>query len=496
MSMSNSSFLTLAALAAVAGLPGCASKPEAVEAPVAGSPSAGVAAPGAPASPSARTAPAPTPAAPGDRSTAPPADDAARAQAFAQWVAGFRESARAAGIDEATLQAGLADVHELPRVVELDRAQPEFTRPIWEYLDTAVSAQRVALGQQRLAEVRADADAAAARYGVPASIIVAIWGVESNFGGNYGDTPTIDALATLGFDGRREAWARSELLAALKILQRGDVDRAHMIGSWAGAMGQTQFLPSVFLAYAVDADNDGRRDIWGSMADVLASTANYLSRSGWPAGEPWGVEVRLPAGFDVGRADDALRQSSAQWAAEGVTGMDGAPPPAIADASLLLPAGARGPAFMVGAGYRTLLRYNNSMSYALAVGLLAQRLDGGPGVQAAWPRDLVPLTRTQRVALQATLNEQGFDSGVADGVMGPATRAAVRRYQRSVGLPADGYPTVALLQQLQGGVGAAPAPMAVPAPVPQPVPAPAPMPAPAPPTPAPGPASAPANRRP
>jgi lytic murein transglycosylase len=303
-------------------------------------------------------------------------------------------------------------------------------------------------GRARLPQLHDEA-AAAARYGVPAAVLIAVWGIESDFGNNFGDIPTIDALATLAFEGRRETWARGQLVDALKILQSGDIARAGMVGSWAGAMGQTQFLPSAYLAYAVDADGDGRRDIWGSMADVLSSTANFLARSGWRAGEPWGTEVRLPAGFDVGRADEAIRQSSARWAAEGVQTADGAPLPELAEASLLLPAGARGPAFMVGPNFRAIRRYNNSVSYALAVGLLAQRLDGGPDVQAAWPRDLPALTRSQLLELQEALNQQGFASGKPDGLLGPATRDALRRYQRSIGLPADGYPTLELLERLK-----------------------------------------------
>jgi membrane-bound lytic murein transglycosylase B len=384
-----------------------------------------------------------------DTPTDAAADDAAIQQGFARWVTNFRVSARAAGIDDVTLRVALDEVRYLPRVVELDRSQPEFTRTVRDYLDAAVSPQRVALGQAKLLEFRAEVDAAAARYGVPAAIVVAIWGVESNYGSNYGSIPTIDALATLGFEGRREDWARGQLLAALKIIRSGDITRAQMIGSWAGAMGQTQFLPSVFLAAAVDADGDGRRDIWGSMADVTASTANFLKTSGWQSGQAWGVEVQLPPGFDVGRADDTLRQSAAQWAAEGVVPIDGAALPAFADATLLLPAGARGPAFLVGPNFRAILRYNNSTSYALAVGLLAQRVAGGPGVRAPWPADLIALTRSQLMALQTALNALGFASGTPDGVMGPATRAGLRGYQRSVGLPADGYPTPELLQRIQ-----------------------------------------------
>ena len=373
---------------------------------------------------------------------------AALQQGFARWVDGFQATARGAGMDEATLHAAFDGVRYLPRVVELDRAQPEFTRNVWDYLDNTVSPQRIRLGQDKLLQIRADADAAATRYGVPATILAAIWGMESNYGSNYGNIPTIDALATLGFEGRREDWARGQLMAALKILQNGDIDRAHMVGSWAGAMGQTQFLPSNFLAYAVDADGDGKRDIWGSMADVMASTANFLARSGWQADQPWGTEVQLPPGFDVARADTTVRQSSEQWAAEGVRTMDGAPLPVLADADLLLPAGARGPAFLVGPNFRAILRYNNSTSYALAVSLLSQRLGNGPAVQAPWPRDLQALTRSQLQALQTTLNQRGFASGTPDGMMGPATREGIRRFQRSVGLPADGYPVLELLGRL------------------------------------------------
>ncbi|MFI5446116.1 lytic murein transglycosylase [Polaromonas sp. UC242_47] len=370
-------------------------------------------------------------------------------QRFARWVAEFSTSACAAGIDEATLHIAFDKVRFIPRVIASDRAQPEFTRTVWDYLDGALSAQRIARGQDKLLQLRPDIDITTARYGVPAEILVAIWGMESNYGSNVGDIPTIDALATLGFEGRREEWARGQLLAALKILQNRDITRAQMIGSWAGAMGQTQFLPSNFLAYAVDADGDGRRDIWGSVPDVMASTANFLARSGWQAGQPWGLEVRLPPGFDYARADADVRQPASFWADQGVQAMDGAPLPAMEGASILLPASARGPAFLVGPNFRTILRYNNSTSYALAVGLLAQKLAGGPAVQAPWPRDLQALTRSQLLALQTALNGRGFDSGTPDGTMGPATQRGIRQYQRSLGLPADGYPSLDLLQRLQ-----------------------------------------------
>jgi membrane-bound lytic murein transglycosylase B len=376
-------------------------------------------------------------------------DELALQQGFARWVAGFVDSARAAGVDDATLHAAFDGARYVPRAVDADRKQPEFTRAVWDYVDAIVSPARVVHGQQKLAEVQDALAAAEARYGVPQATIVAIWGMESDYGANYGDIPTIDALATLGFEGRRESWARSQLMAALKILQGGDIDRAHMIGSWAGAMGQTQFLPSAFLSFAVDADGDGKRDIWGSMPDVTASTANFLARSGWQTGQAWGAEVKLPDGFDAGRADDAVRQATPQWAAEGVQSLDGAPLPEFADGAILAPAGARGPAFLVGPNFRAILRYNNSTSYALAVSLLAQRIAGGPGVQGTWPKDLAPLSRDQLRTMQSALNDRGFDAGAPDGQMGPATRQALRAFQRAQGLPADGYPTLDLLTRLQ-----------------------------------------------
>jgi lytic murein transglycosylase len=336
-----------------------------------------------------------------------------------------------------------------PRVVELDRAQPEFTRTPWAYLDSAVSAQRIALGQAKLAENQATLDAAATRYGVPATVITAIWGIESNFGSHFGSFRTLDALATLAYEGRRRAWAQSELLAALRIIDAGDIAADRMIGSWAGAMGHTQFLPSVFLAYAVDADGDGHRDIWGSIPDVAASTAHFLARSGWQANEPWGAEVQLPASFDHARADLGVRQSTAQWEAEGVRALEGQALPNLAAASIVTPAGARGPALLVGANFRTILRYNNSINYALAVALLSQQIGGGPAIVGAWPRDLEPLTRTQMQALQEALNRNGFPAGTPDGVMGPATRAGLRALQRSIGVAQDGYPTLELLQRVQ-----------------------------------------------
>ena len=407
-----------------------------------------------PAPPATPTAPLPIPTAqtvPAISSTNTAVADTPRSDAasFSAWKQEFARSALAAGISPSTVRTALANARLQPRIVSLDRAQPEFTRTPWQYLDGAVSAQRIKTGRAKLQEYAAPLQAASKRYGVPASVIAAIWGMESNYGSNFGNFSAVDALATLAFDGRRAAWAQKELIAALRIIDNGDIDAEHMIGSWAGAMGNTQFLPSVFLEYAVDADGDGRRDIWGSMADVAASTANYLAHSGWNSEEPWGVEVRLPAGFNYARTELTSRQNSSAWAAEGVKTMDGQALPTIAGASVIAPAGARGPAFLVGTNFRAILRYNNSTNYALGVSLLSQQLAGKGGVQAEWPRDLAALTREQTKAMQTALNQRNFATGTPDGVMGPATRAGLRQYQQDQGLVADGYPTVELLQRLQ-----------------------------------------------
>ncbi|MBV7430167.1 lytic murein transglycosylase [Acidovorax sp. sif1233] len=434
--------LPLAAWAAALALAGCAAAPSPSHRPSAGT---------APQAAAARVAPpaATGPDTPASSPGGPAADMVDHAAGFAAWRAAFSAQALEAGIQPGTVRSVLGQAQWQPRVVELDRAQPEFTRTPWSYLDNAVSPQRIAQGQAKLAEHSAALEAAAARYGVPATLITAIWGMESNYGSNFGTFRTVDALSTLAYEGRRRTWAQAELLAALRIVDQGDIPAERMLGSWAGAMGHTQFLPSVFLAYAVDADGDGHRDIWGSIPDVVASTAHFLSRSGWQSGEPWGAEVQLPAAFDHARADPAVRQTSAQWEAEGVRTPGGQPLPPLGAASIATPAGARGPAFLVGANFRAILRYNNSVNYALAVALLSRQIGGGGPIAAPWPRDLEPLSRTQLQALQEALNRKGFAAGTPDGVMGPATRAGLRAFQRSTGSVADGYPTLEMLQRLQ-----------------------------------------------
>ena len=394
------------------------------------------------------TASSPTATTPEDGDGVTAGGQELNAAGFKRWVANFRRRARARGVSTATLNTAFDRAALVPRIVQLDSRQPEFSRPIWAYLDSAVSAARVRAGRSQLAAHANAAGEVERRYGVSRFIIGAIWGVESNYGQNFGDFETVNALATLGYQGRRDAFAERQLYAALQILADGDISRSRMRGSWAGAMGHTQFLPTSFLAYAVDADGDGRRDIWGSIPDVLASTANYLQQHGWQAGAPWGREVALNTGFDYGRADGDSEHATAWWQAHGVRAIDRRGLPEFSSAALIAPAGARGAAFLVGPNFQVIKRYNNSTSYALAVGVLADRLAGRAGVQAAWPRQLAPLSRTQIRQLQANLNRLGYASGTPDGIVGPNTQAGVRAFQRARGLTADGYPTQALLRTI------------------------------------------------
>ncbi|MDT4822297.1 Tn3 family transposase TnXax1 [compost metagenome] len=371
---------------------------------------------------------------------------------FAAWRDQLRQEAIAAGIDAALFDRAFANVSPDPKVVAADSSQPEFTRPVWEYLDSAVSPSRISRGRSLIGENQATLEHIQQRYGVQEEVLVAIWGMESAFGSHIGNYSVIRSLATLAYEGRRAAFWREQLLAALQILQHGDIAPERLIGSWAGAMGQTQFMPTTYNQHAVDFDGDGRRDLWNSSADALASAAHYLSNSGWQPGQPWGFEVRLPAGFDYSQADPDTRRSLAQWAALGIKPAAGNANPALANesAALLLPAGHRGPAFLVLNNFRSILRYNNSTSYALAIGLLADALRSGDSqLQGSWPRSDRQLGRSERVELQERLTQRGFDPGAADGIIGANTRKAIRGFQQQLGWPADGYPNAALLEQLR-----------------------------------------------
>ncbi|WP_068830381.1 lytic murein transglycosylase [Pseudomonas sp. BMS12] len=367
---------------------------------------------------------------------------------FADWRQQFRDKALRAGIQPALFERAFAGVAPDPAVVRADGAQPEFTRSVWEYLEGAISPTRVRKGQALLREHAAALDAIEQRYGVNREVLVAIWGMESSFGQFMGDNSVIRSLATLAYEGRRPQFAESQLLAALQILQSGDTTPAGLRGSWAGAMGQTQFIPTTYLSHAVDFDGDGRRDIWNSSADALASAAHYLQASGWQMDKPWGFQVALPDTFDYALADSDIRKTYAEWH---VLGIKGTPQGLAADdrGYLLLPAGHRGPAFLVFGNFGAILKYNNSSSYALAVGLLGASFDGGGQISGGWPKDERPLGRSERIALQEGLAARGYNPGPADGIIGANTRRAVRAFQQSLGLPADGYPTPALLQRLR-----------------------------------------------
>jgi membrane-bound lytic murein transglycosylase B len=375
-------------------------------------------------------------------------------QTFEEWRSQLRSDALNAGISAALFDRTFANVTLDPAVVAADSSQPEFTRPVWEYLDGAVSSRRIANGQAQYAQQQATLSRIEQRYGVQAEVLVAVWGMESAYGNNIGSNSVIRSLATLAYEGRRAAFWREQLIAALQILQHGDIAPERLVGSWAGAMGQTQFMPTTYNQHAVDFDGDGRRDVWYSSADALASAAHYLQQSGWQLGKPWGFEVRLPTGFDYALADPETRKSVAEWTALGVMPASGkalAPTLSGESATLLLPAGHRGPAFLLLSNFRSILKYNNSSSYALAVGLLSDGIRGAnAAVIADWPRDDPQLGRSERIELQELLAAHGFEPGSADGIIGANTRKAVRAYQQQLKLPADGYPDHALLNRLRG----------------------------------------------
>ncbi|MET1078692.1 MAG: lytic murein transglycosylase [Pseudomonas sp.] len=368
---------------------------------------------------------------------------------FDDWRQQLRAEALTAGISAELFDRALHGISLDPSVLAADSSQPEFSRPIWAYLDGAVSAKRVSQGQAAWAQQQVNLTAIEQRYAVPSEILVAIWGMESGYGGNIGSNNVIRSLVTLAYEGRRQGFWREQLLAALRILEQGDRTPEGLIGSWAGAMGQTQFMPTTYATHAVDFDGDGKRDLWGSQADALASTAHYLQASGWQPGQPWGSEVVLPQGFDYALADPQVRKTVSTWVELGIKLPAGFTKDTAGDASLLLPAGYRGPAFLVLANYRALLKYNNSTAYALAVATLSERLRGAEGIRGEWPRDERQLGRSERIELQELLTRHGYAPGVPDGIIGANTRNAVRAFQQRLGLPADGYPGYALLEQLR-----------------------------------------------
>ncbi len=378
---------------------------------------------------------------------------------FRAFLHDFRTDALNAGISSEIYDRAVAGISLNPRVETLNLNQPEFVRPVWDYLAGAITEARVNRGKDLIAANATLFARLQETYGVPAEILTAIWGMETAYGQNQGSFNLFEALATLAYEGPRAAYGRRQLIAALKIAETEHRDPKTMTGSWAGAFGLTQFVPTTFLERAVDGDGDGTRDLWNSPADALASTANYLKQAGWRSGDNWGEEVQLPPDFAYENADPDIMKATNKWAMLGVRKSNGEPLPDNTEPSaIFLPAGARGPAFLLRDNFYAILKYNFATSYALAVSELADRYSGGAGIMGSWPRDEMMLNENQRVTLQQGLTALGFDTGATDGVFGRRTRQALRDYQQSRSLPADGFPTAELLTRILNERSAVPSP--------------------------------------
>ncbi len=378
--------------------------------------------------------------------------DAIRAAAanFRSCLAGLWPLAERRGVTSAVFEANVAGLTPDLRIMDLMDSQPEFTKSFWDYLDILVNDARIENGRAMLAQHRAVFDAVEKAYGVDRHFIAAIWGVESNYSTQIGDRSVIRSTATLACVGRRQDYFRDEFLSALEILSRGDVKADHLKGSWAGAFGPTQFMPTSFKRYAVDFDGDGRRDVVDSVPDLIASTANNLKKDGWVAGQTWGYEVVVPKGFNFLLADRSRAMTMREWERAGIQRPAGKAFPRPDDkAYLLVPAGAQGPGFLMLQNFRVIMKYNPAEAYALAIGYLADRLRGGEPFVQAWPRHERVLTRTERYELQQLLAERGFDVGEPDGRLGGRTRNALRAFQTSVGHVPDGFASATVLERLR-----------------------------------------------
>jgi lytic murein transglycosylase len=366
-------------------------------------------------------------------------------QSFSAYLQSLWPLAQARGIPRATFDAAIAGLTPDNSIIALTRKQSEFVKPIWAYLSGAVTGGRIGRGQQAGQQYASALASAESRYGVPKEIILGIWGMETNYGSYTGDKDVFRSLATLAWQKHRGDFFRDELINAMEILAKGLAERGEMKGSWAGAMGHTQFMPSSYLQYAVDMSGDGHADIWDSPVDAIASTANYLKGYGWQSGLPWGFEVELPEGIDL----RTIRRGFSAWASAGVRRVDGGAMPWNGEASLFLPGGIKGPAFLVTANYDVIKKYNNSDAYALAVAHLGDRIMGRPAIQGDWPTDEPQLTKAQREEVQRRLKALGHYNDKIDGKLGSGTREAVRRFQLANGLTADGYANPALLTRLR-----------------------------------------------
>jgi peptidoglycan lytic transglycosylase B len=370
---------------------------------------------------------------------------------FQRWVKTFRAKALTKGVKASTYDRAFRGVKLNTRVIKLDGKQAEFTREVWDYLDTATSPKRVKNGKEMLAKHRDLLRRIERKYGVDEQVVLAIWGMETSYGYRMGDINIIEALATLAYQGHRKKFGEQQLLEALLIIQRGDITPDRMLGSWAGAMGHTQFIPTSYQAYAQDFTGDGRRDVWNpnDPTDALASTANYLKQFGWKKGQPWGIEVKLPKGFNYGNASLKVKATPARWTELGVRTMRGNKIPNYGKGSVFLPAGAGGPAFIVFKNFFVIKRYNNSNSYAMAVGHLGDRIAGGGGFVKKWPRGPGSLNLNEKMEVQKLLNRAGYDVGKADGIIGQKTMDGVSAFQTSVGQLPDGRADQKLLKLLR-----------------------------------------------
>jgi lytic murein transglycosylase len=372
------------------------------------------------------------------------------ADGFQSCLSNLRTPARAAGVSDAAFARHTQNLSPDMSVIEKLDNQPEFRTPIWDYMAGLVDEERVEQGRALLAQHRETLAKVEARFGVDPATVVAVWGVESNFGQSFGSYPLTQALGTLSCFGRRQAYFRGEFYATLRILQAGDIAPERLVGSWAGAFGHTQFMPSTFERLAVDFDGDGKRDLMDSTTDALASTANFLQKAGWQSGLPWGYEVKLPPGFSTAGEGRRTKRPMSEWAAKGLRRADGSPLPASGSAGLMTLAGPAGPAFLVTRNFDAVYSYNAAESYGLAIAHLSDRLRGGGTFATPWPTDDPGLSRAERRELQGLLLMRGHDIGAIDGMLGDKSRAAIRAEQTRLGFEATGRAGQKLLKALRG----------------------------------------------
>ncbi len=369
---------------------------------------------------------------------------------FEDWIEDFRPRALRQGISADVFDRAFSGVQYDAAVIRRDRNQSEFTKTIWDYLDSAASDARVNNGKAALRKHGSLLNRIETQYGVDKDVVVAIWGLESAYGTFRGSNAVIGSLATLAYDARRSDFFEEQLIEALKILQSGDVRLVNFKGSWAGAMGHTQFIPTSYQSLAVDFDGDGKRDIWSDdPADALASTANYLAKNGWAKGMPWGVEVRIPQGFDYTLANRDILRMPSDWAKIGIVDLDGKEVPDHGSASVLLPAGAKGAAFLIFKNFDVIETYNTADAYVIGVGHLSDRITGAGPIRSDWPREDRALTFDERKEMQRLLTAKGFDTKKIDGKIGPLTINAVRAFQQSIGDIPDGYASLNILKKLR-----------------------------------------------